>query len=627
MNSRPAPTWQVFIDGQLSPAFQPLRIVSSIGVQADDYCDFQYNLHLAGHPRSSAGLRDFTMAQHLNLREVAVVQINGTGDRIVRHRGRLMEFMPGVASAQGFHIRSRADQSWFGRPVTDAIHFSPYGKPVAIAGALHFNPLDEHGRLEPNMATNRSALAIRHNDGFAMFLDPRTIYRAVGDPAGSRDTIARAAWALGEAAFMIAKRGLRSDTLIGLNEIVATTAFGVNLVRDLVIPYGTPAALALDKLLTSQGYSFRVIHTSPTSSVLAMDKVGRPAGDFIRPVFLQRGGDRYDPLQTNLKGDDVVFSRARLVNAVAAIGQKRRAEITVELQRGWPAEQDDLPHSELSLTGPASEAYRLWSLNEAGAFNAVRPGNMIFDVGALFGGPGTEPHIRRRFLPTLTLDAVDGLPFGRFGGIVVEYSNPDFGMTSEEPEWLPADFGWMLSKEDCTIYITEQTPAFFERFVNQREGARIRVTATIESVHPIQAAAPRRGSSFAPFDMPLALDLSQNYAAETFNAPDPFKSKFYPDHARPTPESPYTQRARNEEVELAAQVVAIRDSLDHVEISGRLVLEGLDRGYMLGMGISEIRGRGISLLASAAGHIPQVVRSDVDVRRQTETLTIGRLVV
>ncbi|MBI1335828.1 MAG: hypothetical protein GC164_02570 [Phycisphaera sp.] len=168
-----------------------------------------------------------------------------------------------------------------------------------------------------------------------------------------------------------------------------------------------------------------------------------------------------------------------------ARAQGWRVEGTFNLAHGWDPSLEGQSDATYSRSGNSDfetyrDVYRLWVLNEDGAFSGEPFDQPAFDIQAFFGSIGvglSVPSDPLRLLPCVTLDTT-----GRRKPFSVEVST-DAGST-----WASYDGSDQALGDRAGVYLDSATlPAAFLAAA-QAGDARVRVTASLRSPLPVEVS-------------------------------------------------------------------------------------------------------------------------------------------
>ncbi len=338
-----------------------------------------------------------------------------------------------------------------------------------------------------------------------------------------------------------------------------------------------------------------VLRGSRSGRGLVIHKAGEGR---TRQVRLQAPGGDFHPSTTNLWKAEIVTRTRPRKPGVLAIGQKKRFEVTLQLQPGWdPLDETSRwrdTSRELASPGARLESvYRRWVLNEHGAYSRPPLALDATDLSTISAEDFQEVKARR-WLPCISCDAL-----GRSLGVVVEVST-DGGST-----YAPWPGRVRVSREQCAIFLDDPSlPADY--FAAAVEGlVRVRVTGCLEGDLPLIWHEPGRDGD----GVEILRDQEARWAAVHSS------SIFSGEGAvGPTDQADDTGRLQD----LAAACVA-----DQSERSrSSLTLGWVDGGYHVGDIIERVEGRSLDLPSArgAGGRIVGVRHVCGDT--QTTTLIV-----
>lgn len=611
-HSRPAQRWIVYRNGQPDPKLQPLRIEESMGAQRVEFAELMMD------PRYQKRMENYTPLDDIG----DDVQIEAVGGG-VKHAGIVTQVIP-VFGQQGesFKYVSQAKNELYGDPACGVIMFNPnFPRAPELAPPFTRQPVGQFKLVDDDIIFNPEVDGLVVGNMHSVkrygvpqvpvFLDPDAVRTAAGRTlhAGSAVT-----WTLSNAVYYLC-HALNTAQVFVRNPTKQLLALvfrdSVDLVRNVKIENGVYLPEALDSLLNPLGYYWRLRKTSRTRRFF--DFFRRGTGGNLVWLNHQRFGEVFDPERTNVEANGVTFDASRLVNRIIGRGSKLQIEITAELVRGWPPSHDNADREELKLSTAAPDyknAYRKWVLNEGGDYIGTRP--EIRDVfnSALRKQLAAAGYLewmiprRRKLLPTLTRATNATSPIGETGGIEVEYLDAS-------GEWLPAN-GWgiELLKHEAGIYICRNELP--EALVDQRENAKIRVTATIETDFRITAIANRENTSPIIDILTAQLELDGQFHWREITTFSKYAGQ--------------TGISVDDRESLQFFVDSLRDRWDHLDVAGAVALEGVDQhGYAVGDRIAGVKGKNINFTSSnQADAFPQVVGITYDIAGQKTILQLQR---
>jgi hypothetical protein len=605
MPSRPAPTWNVYRNGILTPELQPLIIQRSLNGERMDYAELIVDTRK--YP-SFNGLDDFSAFPWLG----HTLEIGfSTGGYV--HRGTIVQAVPKFnRSEAGIKIVSRTEPHQFGLTLFGQAHFNPINGQFFITDdELVFNPTID-GKTKGNKHDSKTY----GPQQMPVFLSPEaTRTEAARTLQGGQNV----SWTLSEVLFYLCWMANREQTFLvnpTLAELQTAVVDSVDLVRDLKIKAGSNLPEALDAVLGGLGYFWRLVQVG-AFSLNKIEIIRRSTGGALTWLNHQRIGSKLNTSATNTESMGVRFDTTRLANQIVAKGGKIQVEITAELHRGWPSDLDDEPLESLELSAAKlSEnpekinAWRKWVLNEAGDYIGVRDDITDYLVDDVREKLQEENLLRwflprrRNFMPTLT--TVGEVPIGDVNGILVEYK--DYA-----GEWKSAkEWGIQLLDNECGIRLTGSNVP--EELYDQGADAAIRVTATIEGDYRLTYTAGKQADSPIFAIKEAYVDLEDSYQ-----------------HRIVLPGSKYADGgesiAADDTYALEAFATSLRSRFDQIDIPGGIVIEGLDwfPYYQPGDRVRGVEGKNISFAVKpGTDQYPQIVSVTLDIENQKTILQLQR---
>jgi hypothetical protein len=611
MPQRDSAAFNIYIDGILANAtWHLLATAESADAERLDTATLEYK---------GAVLEDLDVASLLH-KEVEVVRV---ADGAVVHWGKTTivpatlsssagEVLTVISRCEMFHLGSQVDGYWVWDPIS-----TPAAARV-VDGDLVFNPLID-GRIYGNLNDTQLGPGL-----LPLFLDPESVRTAAaGALQGANITL----WSLAGAvdyllkALNDAETNISNPTLAQLQGVFNDPA---DLVQNVRIPRGTYLAQALDLLLVPLGYHWRVKRTAQGARQFAFWKRGT-GGSLVRIYHQRVHSTLSNPRnlgETDVDTAGITFDASRLANNIVVRGGLEEYEVTVELARAWPEDQDNHPEwvyfNEPGNTSfpTVANAWRKWVLNEAGDYIGLRPeidGVFTSAFRTALSGIGAMSKFvprRRKLLPTLTLGP-DGAPIGTVHGIEVEYSNTD------PPSWKSTE-GWGIQLLEREAGISLGGGVALPEFLlatDDRSLIKIRVTATVQADFRLTGSAPRQGNSPQLDIVPLTLDLPDRFSYRVRHSA---LSK-YGGGALPS-------LAVDDLFEISEFAEFVRDSFDLLDVGGVIQIEGLDNTYTVGDRVEKIEHKNISFMArTGSAAYPQIMGIERDIERQTTTLHLQRV--
>lgn len=418
------------------------------------------------------------------------------------------------------------------------------------------------------------------------------------------------------------------------------------------LPVGKHLPDYLDDLLKPYGWDWYV---DPVGPSIRFAKWG--VGPEIKALYAKVGADA-DFKTTNLSNVEAGYSISQSVNKIHAKGGRVLLEVTAELYRvgqdKWVwnegADYDQSTffqyHSEEDLQVAISEDDVI-----APQPDSIAPPSFF----GLFGASGFAKMIqrRRRFLPTITVigpvgiyggagqTLIDTRPIGPNGGYDIEVL--DFGQEEAaegQEEWINIDElddpMWRhvrVLEDECGIVFDrgrdvdgdDPNESARNYFFEALDGARVRITATIELDFCVQSVIERSNKNGSPsvsvndhtwvwWDekrWPCRMRMTDGrfaskYAANTYHAETPSPDQIVADMKRQSRE--------------------ILERLDAAKVNGSIVFKGFDGEIPLGGVVKKIEGREFSF-ATRHGKdtplYPQVVALHYDAQEAQIVATLS----
>lgn len=611
----------VFLGGSQQPDedYHVIRCTQNMGGGQLDSCEIFHDLGptaKANNQRRSAHLINTFMPPGKDIE--CEVQAVVNGQIKVYHWGKIKEIREETGEQLDREILiSRVEPHFFGDPVVGYVVRNPAtGDDQFVNLPMIFNPA-----IDSIVEGNRSPFLMQDKPAY-LFLDPescRTLparQYAQGLSSGNRFK-----WHLTDAVHHLLqilnfsevyfKNPTRDELRIVLGE-------DEDLLRDIVIPFGTYLPKALDLILDPYGFSWRIDYQPFLRTIRVLRR------DLATPIDIpmQLPGEEADGRAGNVAELKVGFNWSPLVNEIWGYGSRAIYESTFELQRPWAPAQDTLHAIDLATDADDYETYprvwRDWVLNEAGDYKGVRDEFETFaDLPALIGG-GILPEAfvprRRKFLKMLSMhtddpDAEDEV--GITHGVELEWyniNNPN-GAT-----WQPVTWPFALLEKECGIRFIGHFPP--EEMIVTTSGVKLRITACVESDLVLFRDAPMQGSSMSGEAVPLHVDLSSRFHLRVVGT----SSKYF----ATVDAGSRSSDAIDDGTKLQDYINDLRDTWDRLDVNGVLSVEGCDNMYTVGDGVRQINGRLIFLNATSSGSAyPSVMSIEFDFEQQRTALQLS----
>ena len=595
---------RVYLDGKLASGLSVIDIRRSVGGTRNDAAEVAVRVN-------EKPLRDNALGFGFDGQKLPIAEIT-TSRRRVLYSGALVRKQPSITSStEKVDYVVRAEPFLFGAPV--GFYPDYLGAPPRGAAGGQFQELSLHRRLlfnpeiDSKVRPNRDPYILTNFNGgkchaFVEYDSTRTDRAASGFGLGGGsdardewtlfDIVQYLCWVLNPRQEFV-RNPTDQDLELVFGDLAAQRA---EAVRNFSCRHGSFLPEVLDDLLHPRGYGWFVKHERLGRRKLEFYRRGEGTGPKLT-VDMGKPGAVLDPSRHNCYGADLSFDAAACVNRVSAVGSNMRFELTVELVRAWPAEKDSLAETVEQLRksedsqafDAVRDVWRKWALNESGDYTGLRTTitghfNLMESIGVGGFDDAWVPR-RRQFLPCLTL-GTDGKPIGQHGGCVVEFWN-----VAKEggAGWdvIGDDMVCHLAEDECAVYFGGELPP--ERIYEAGAAAKVRITCTLESDLPVgwdEVGVSKASPTDTP--IPLALDLSDQFHFRKVSE----VSQFYAQVNDGTFKSDQVDD-RDRLKEYLARVI---DAEDHGQISGSLVLEGVDRWEVeLGQPVHTIDGRDLNL--------------------------------
>jgi len=342
-----------------------------------------------------------------------------------------------------------------------------------------------------------------------------------------------------------------------------------------------------------------------------------------RELNFQAPGSVLDLATSNCNKYSVMRRIGDSVNQTKVIGAIERAEVTIELVRGWPTEDDKKTASQLDKSDPESEyilfptTWRLWVANESGDYTGTRIEiEAALDLSSVFSR--WLPHRREAEDPFTYQGSVDGKKQRR--QIFVEYTTD---IEALEVKWviLPDDFGQpFVLPDQIGILFTGNTPP--EALIGAGDKAGVRITCVVAGDAKLVGDAARK--TFGPVNgrvVELVLDMPQKFRKNWVQQDGDYASTLALDEAG--------AETADDSIAITTYAEKIRDDHEVAELDCEFSLPGLHIEYKIGDLITKINGREISLdqasVDATLPRYPQITKIEWRYNPGPETiLTVDR---
>jgi hypothetical protein len=656
--SRKSPNIVVKIGGAIDPYLEVISIRQSLGGQNVDTAVFTRDFETRGNFLvQEMALSSMTAWETNPIVEILIN--NRDGAPVIIHRGQLVAANADLDQhGERVTYTSRTDWHLLASSSVDELHVTAvnalgsHSDAYVTMGPLAFNPYVD-GIALPNR--HKSSELPVTEDGI-----PRNV-TVTEMLAGGMEF-----WHLAEIVEYVLKTLNGGDTPFAnnpsLDVLKATLSTDRNLVRHLEVDFTKPLPAVLDHVLEAYGYTWFLNHNAQKRGTV-FEFVDKRTTENARQFAMHAYGE--EPHSGGSPTEAKAYSLQYDISSNAAnlfyiVHGGTLVEASFELYPAWNKDYDSLEPDELVETGTdvqqtpeKGRVFRDWVLNEGGNYNTVLQARGIsttagavqlstaFDQGNTNSVANTDDvgwHIRRRFLPQLTLDA-DGSPEGSGrGGVRVEWSD-DGGVTwypitgdPDQNPLFPNDSAVSVLVSECGIRFSSGERPPEEMFArrdqyNTTTGNKwwtmfkFRVTATVQGddvVRTTRTLSHAQSQSFLSYWKPYFINSRHMRSAVVSK-----KSVNYAAVTAGTRKA--AQVNMQEQADLEADRVAEVYGL--ASCTGTITLEGLEQGIQwLGCTVESMMRRNVNFDISPPGNTdrryPLVIAADYHISRQEVILTL-----
>ncbi len=638
MPSREAPPIYVYINGQLDSRYKVLSVDRALGGKSLDRCVLAYDLALANERLVNTNLLPAPDT-------FVLVQVYNGTDYIPMHWGQVSIGEYEIGRDERLTYTSRLEPFHFGGELLVGMEeIEPSGQTITNYDELVFNPRIDN-KIDGNEATRFDP------DGNYCFFSPESRRT---DNSRTLFTMGPADWSLGSAVAYLCQRlnpsGVRGQNQQALifnpdpQSHVLQAMFNVPLYNHR-LRSGVYLPEALDLMLEPYGFTWGVGLTSTAAgNVTAQIELFRRGSGQARNLGLQFPGGTLDRSASNVVALNLQSNIASAINHVWVQTDTHEVEATWELVPAWHEDDDTYIGSQAEANKLALDADeyndatqpkfkrigRDWVLNEAGDYIDERGEITTYrDLATEFGHP-VEPK-RRKFLATLT-QAADAVPIGEMHGTTLEFT-VDGGTTWEPVAKLTEGHigEWHILEHECGVRWNGQhilpEVVHYGVTVTSVSYFKLRLTATIKSDTASIQVAERTAHSVQGSETYELIDASHK-----FHWREIYTGSLYEANVTGGTLNSLATDDRPAALALANELV---DAWNMGDVSGRIVIEGLELDtqqgigflYNLGDSLYLIEGRGVRMPAGfdAQGQVsrtPQIVGINYDCQRHMQTLTV-----
>ena len=309
-----------------------------------------------------------------------------------------------------------------------------------------------------------------------------------------------------------------------------------------------------------------------------------------RQLQFQAPGSVLDLDDSNVNNYTIARRIGDSVNQAKIIGDVERAEVTIELVKGWPTTDDSLTAADLDKSDPDSSyeskptVWRLWVANESGDYTTTRTEiTAALDLSSVF----SRWVLHRREAEDPFTYQGDEAGRKQRRQIFIEYTADDG--TTWAP--LPDEFGQpFVMPDQIGILFTGNTPP--EELIDAGDDAGVRITCVVAGDARLTGLAERQTHSVNGRVVELVLDMPQKFKKHWVQSTGSYASVLAGETAG--------AETADDSTAIVDYAESIRDDHEVAEMDCEFTLPGLHKLYEIGDLITEINGREVSLNQASA---------------------------
>lgn len=556
------------------------------GIGADGHIANMIYFPTANRPAGQGMLENFPLEKRFE-NKVCKIFIGGS----LVHYGMIASWQWQYSSrGEQLQVTSRLDRHMFGDPLQGA-HLVDGPPDTYVSDSIVFNP-KINNRVVPNRIGTSRWFYLPPNH---MFVDTNPSH-VVFMRDGRFWSLPTLVWFLCQV-MNGQEQYVRNPKLFELLAVLPTSIEPPNH----TISFGTRLPDALDELLEQYGFQWG-IYAFGVDNRVGMRFWRRGEGPTIE-VKLPGYGQK-TPFVPTVKVAVAANLAADMTDSVCTqvhiLGAKKRAEYTFRLRPAWPREYDaffttggrisDLvPGSDYLKNNPDKERlFRDYVLNETDGYGGFRvEANERHIERVVFNHAGLTLYDRllfgrtnRRFWPCIS-EGADGQPAGHHNGYHVEWQKTDgtWAVLNEEVRILENECGIRITTPEIPLYL--------------RKPVSIRITASVDSLLPIEHTETIPGRSHLETGITLRIDGSDEYFHRTVKNQSIFNADIR-SGKRKASEAYDIPKMR----ERALQVLR---SYSHPTIKGDIALSGIDHSplSLVGNSVAMLTGRNVRASATS----------------------------
>lgn len=519
--------------------------------------------------------------------EIREVDLHGTTKRIL-HWGKLAAQPISIdANRESVTYLVRIDKHHFGDPLGQVPFWnSPEGGIVQLLDRpLVFNP-----EIDEVIKPNKSDETWTDRDDMNVWFDAAAINSTAARALHNQTP---AMWRLYEAVHALIWLLNPDETFIKnpnpaeINAQIGTIDSTSQRLKNLSLETGKFLNELLDDLLNPFGCSWTIDIEEDTATGLSIRRFRffvRNDGT-QRELFLQRPGEKLDPVKSFVPETSMTYDVATMANKVIGCTSRKLREGTFPLQFGWPVTQDSIEKDQLEqdpdVKAAAPHAGHKLILNEGGTWTGLRPEiTTYYDLVDLFDGDDTLVTCRK-FKPCISRHTDGNSDRLESRGIWLEWREREDGVWGD---WQHVTWSYSVLELECGIWLEQIPTRMWNIIQDDPSNVEFRVTASIEGDKRTYATADRTEESPNADAITLRLNLGDKFHDRKVHS----SSRFVADSA--------TADEVDDTLNLQAYVTSVRNLEDAAELSLSVKLEGIDHPeYQIGDLITKINGRNIEL--------------------------------
>lgn len=531
-------------------------------------------------------------------RTVEIWSLDEDGERVYPlFRGVMLINRAAIASGSEVETAEAViPNAWFGDQCEGQRVWDPDADDTTVVHIdLEFNPLVD-GRVISNEAL-RDVVPGSTTEIWPLWIDPesaRTEEAAQSSGLAALSSLTK--WTVSHAVEALQQFLNEDATFIEnfpaidgtVDPPIPDAAFGDSPeLEDEVLPRGHYLPAYLDSLLPKYGFNwtldFKDDPDNPTQ-LKPFIRCYKRGNGLTKLLPYQAIGETLNVAGTQPLSVDLTTDLSKLANVFVAHGSLQEREVTIELVRGWPEDDDgtavsDLDKSQEDYAIANDRTWRKWVGNEAGDYNDTRSDiTETLDLSTVF--PDGYVPKRRPCGDCLTYRAAMEQEGVRHPPIL-EYS-VNAGVPGS---WQRAGQDWRPLTHEFGVYLTDIAASGLVKTLRLAgDNARLRLTGTIRGDERVRAEVDRGSTSPLELETRMFLDLSHRFHDRQRVSSGPHASQLSGTH---------DEADHEEDLEDFLEKVSNVEKAAVVQLD--VPLHGLVFDFEIGDVIENIDGRNLSL--------------------------------